>query len=193
MPHARHYSLLLAPWLLGCAAKPASGTDSAASRAVGQPESELLRGCTPTGPERCFNAVDDNCNGLLEEGCGIHGGIVQIVIAWDKPKADVDLNVIDPNGELIQTGKRARSGLVKERDCPGKGRSGCDGHNLENVYYPKTEPPRGPYKAIIVLERLGGESPPVNVAFAARLGNRTYSQYFELNDLEQEHTISLHL
>ena len=43
----------------------------------------LERACTPSGPELCFNARDDNCNGIIDEGCGVSTGLVQFVIAWD--------------------------------------------------------------------------------------------------------------
>src|SRR5256885_1157700 len=51
----------------------------------------LTEACVPTGPERCFDARDDNCNGIIDEGCGVASGLVQFVIAWDAPGADVDL------------------------------------------------------------------------------------------------------
>src|SRR5688572_2583462 len=89
--------------------------------------------CASLGYEICFNAQDDNCNGVAEEGCGIPTGVIQFLIAWDGAKADVDLNVVDPNGELIEGGKVSKSGLVKERDCPGR-RQECRGKNLENVF-----------------------------------------------------------
>src|SRR5688572_32877815 len=35
-----------------------------------QPSLRALEPCLPQGYEVCFNALDDNCNGALEEGCG---------------------------------------------------------------------------------------------------------------------------
>src|SRR5262249_54835880 len=55
----------------------------------------VTAGCTPTGPELCFNANDDNCNGLIDEGCGPSTGVLQFTIAWGDSPADVDLSVID--------------------------------------------------------------------------------------------------
>ena len=81
----------------------------------------------------CANAADDNQNGLIDEGCGLSLGLVQFLAGWSAAKADVDLRVVDPNGELIEVGRVARSGLTKDRDCPGRGTE-CQGKNLENVY-----------------------------------------------------------
>src|SRR5687767_6998887 len=36
----------------------------------------LETACTPTGVEVCFDARDNNCNGVLEEGCGLRTGIL---------------------------------------------------------------------------------------------------------------------
>ena len=143
--------------------------------------------CTPTGPELCFNATDDNCNGIIDEGCGVHTGLVQFVIAWDEPRADVDLRVFDPSGELVEVGRPAQSGLVKERDCPGRNNE-CHGQNFENVYLSEGDgdPPRGQYRARVRLEALGGENPPIRVAFGARIGPKTYSASLSLDAPEAE-------
>ena len=107
----------------GPSAGPAkSGTASTLTpQRIGAPPGvSIVSACTPSGPELCFNAADDNCNGIIDEGCGLHTGLVQFAIAWDEPRADVDLRVFDPSGELVEVGRPARSGLVKERDCPGR-------------------------------------------------------------------------
>src|SRR5687767_1469645 len=61
----------------------------------------LTSACTPTGPELCFNANDDNCNGLIDEGCGVGTGVLQFMIAWGDSPADVDIVVIDPTGAKV--------------------------------------------------------------------------------------------
>ncbi len=150
------------------------------------------RACTPTGPELCFNAVDDNCNGIIDEGCGVQTGLVQFVIAWDQPTADVDLNVTDPNGELVEVGRVAKSGMVKERDCPGR-RNDCHGQNTENVYLEEGDPVRGKYQVRVRLEKLGAESPPIKVRLGARVGPKTYSAELELNKPEDEREVDFTL
>ena len=57
-------ALLAAP-SLSCidAAAPPKELDVSLSEGAG-----LESTCTPTGPEICFNAKDDNCNGVIDEG-----------------------------------------------------------------------------------------------------------------------------
>src|ERR1700733_1512749 len=75
-------SVILAPGVLGalgvlslsCASTvrakgPAS--DVVTANLVAPAGVTLAQACTPTGPELCFNAVDDNCNGVIDEGCGL--------------------------------------------------------------------------------------------------------------------------
>jgi tRNA (guanosine-2'-O-)-methyltransferase len=133
----------------------------------------LSKGCSPAGPERCFNAIDDNCNGIVDEGCGVNTGLLQFVAAWDKPSADVDLDVTDPNGELAEVERASESGLVKENDCPGQNNE-CHGQNLENVFLEGNNVTRGAYRVRIRLEQLGSEDPPVEVTLGARVGPKTY-------------------
>jgi tRNA (guanosine-2'-O-)-methyltransferase len=127
----------------------------------------------PGGPEECLNARDDDGNGLIDEGCGVPTGLVQFVIAWDAPTADVDLLVTDPKGELADVGRPTSSGLVKERDCPGR-RDECRGKNFENVYLEKDEAKRGTYKVSVRLEQLEDEDVPIRVTLGARVGPKIY-------------------
>jgi tRNA (guanosine-2'-O-)-methyltransferase len=181
---------------LGACGRPAAGPEvegASGPTVLGTvPASLAQKVCSPTGPELCFNATDDNCNGIIDEGCGLHTGLVQFAIAWDEPRADVDLRVFDPNGELVEVGRPARSGLVKERDCPGRNNE-CRGQNFENVYLGEGEPLRGEYRARIRLEALGGENPPIRVAFGARVGPKTYSATVTLDAPEAEQELIFRL
>lgn len=142
------------------------------------------RATVSTAAEICGNAVDDNGNGLAEEGCGIPGGLVGFVAAWDEPTADVDLRVIDPSGELAETGRPTGSGLVKERDCPGRDGE-CRSRNIENVYLERGEILRGDYRVHLRLVSIGGEEPPIEVRFAARLGQKSYGAVVSLRRVEE--------
>lgn len=150
------------------------------------------RATVTTAAETCGNAVDDNGNGLAEEGCGIPGGLVGFVAAWDEPTADVDLRVIDPNGELAETGRSTGSGLVKERDCPGRDDE-CRSRNVENVYLERGEILRGDYRVHLRLVSIGGEEPPIEVRFAARLGQKSYGAVVSLRRVEESWEVVLRL
>jgi tRNA (guanosine-2'-O-)-methyltransferase len=178
------FSLLLA----ACGARPPARPLALAPEAGG--EAPLGAATTPTSPEVCGNAVDDNQNGLIDEGCGLSLGLVQFLAGWGASKADVDLRVVDPNGELIEVGRVARSGLTKDRDCPGRGTE-CQGANLENVYLAEGEPLKGEYRLRVRLESLGGESPPIRVTLGTRLGPITHSYEVELETPESEREIRL--
>lgn len=157
------------------------------------PEVRRLEPCVSLGYEVCFNALDDNCNGALEEGCGTPAGVVQFMIAWDAPRADVDLNVTDPNGELIETGRVAKSGLLKGRDCPGR-RQECGGVNLENVFLEGNKAPtRGNYRVSVTLESLSGDAAPVWVTLSSRLGPKSYAFEILLGKPEDERHVDLAL
>lgn len=173
------------------AAAPAVDVRPRASDAWPEREVVRIEHCTSLGYEVCFNAHDDNCNGVPDEGCGIPTGVIQFMIAWQSSKADVDLNVVDPNGELIEGGRVSKSGLVKERDCPGR-RQECRGQNLENVFLEGTyKPLRGTYRVSVSLEELDGEQPPIWVTLSSRLGFQSYSYEMALVEAEDERKLEL--
>ncbi len=180
--------------LASCAGPHAEGSGGGLRvlRLEATPGAVIQEACTPTGPEACFNARDDNCNGIIDEGCGVNTGLVQFAAAWDAPGADVDLQVTDPSGELVEVGRTTQSGLVKDRDCPGK-RKECHGQNMENVYLEDGDPPRGVYRMRLRLESLGGDNPPVRVTVGARVGPKTYSLELELDRVGAERELVLEL
>ncbi len=165
-------------WLLGgCAARlPAKIAPAAVvttSNLAPPAGTTLSEACTPTGPELCFNAMDDNCNGVIDEGCGLQTGLLQFVIAWGTSPADVNLMVVTPQDERVpdERTRSTASGFHLDRDCPGE--EGCSGQNVENIYFDGAEPPRGRYTVYITLADLHGTEPPVRVRFGARLGARS--------------------
>lgn len=157
------------------------------------PGVDLEQTCVTTGPELCFDARDNNCNGLLEEGCGVKPGVLQLVAAWAESEADVDLLVTDPNSELVRSGNVTAAGLTKEKDCPGSDRQ-CHGQNLENVYLEQdAEPQRGLYRVVLRLEKSNGAPLPLKVHLAARIGPRVYGLSVELGAQGEEKVLSFRL
>lgn len=173
---------------LACSATPASSPSP--SRAA--LSTEPVAGCIVAGPEICFNAKDDNCNGLIDEGCGLDSGIVQFAIAWEESEADVDLEVTDPAGRLVEVGG-AEGGLSKDRDCPGK-EDACRGINLENVVSIQgEEPQRGKYLVKVRLEQWKQLEHPVRVNLGARLGPKHFAAEIVLQREKQERRFELEL
>lgn len=135
--------------------------------------------CTPTGVEMCFDATDNNCNGVLDEGCGLHTGILQFTIAWEETEADVDLNVYDTSGELARVGEPTLDGLTKDRDCP-RMNGECQGQNVENVFLSEGDPKRGRYRVVVRLDKLNGATAPLKVRLGVRVGQRSYGMAMSL-------------
>jgi tRNA (guanosine-2'-O-)-methyltransferase len=155
-----------------------------ATNLVASPGVTLVEACTPTGPELCFNAVDDNCNGIIDEGCGEPTGPLQFTIAWASPTPDVNLIVVTPAGERVPSERShsTASGFHLDHDCPAD--DGCNGQNEEDIYFDGIsglEPPRGHYTVEIVLVDLHGGDAPVKVRFGARLGPRVVGFDVELS------------
>ncbi len=139
----------------------------------------VTAGCTPTGPELCFNANDDNCNGVIDEGCGVGTGVLQFMIAWGDSPANVDLVVVEPSGERVTKGNRStNAGLQLEKDCPD---DGCHQQNVENVYFAGHEPMRGRYVVEVRLVDPRGAELPVKVHLSARVGSRTWAMDLALS------------
>jgi hypothetical protein len=139
----------------------------------------VTAGCTPTGPELCFNANDDNCNGIIDEGCGIATGVLQFVVAWGDSPADIDLSVVDPNGARItKATPNPTSGLQSEKNCPD---DGCHQQNAENIYFDGNEPLRGRYLVEVKLVDPRGAELPVKAHFSARVGSRTWAMDLALS------------
>jgi tRNA (guanosine-2'-O-)-methyltransferase len=142
----------------------------------------LTLACTPTGPELCFDATDNNCNGILDEGCGVDTGPLQFAIAWPEG-SDVDLEVYDPAGNLAKAGERVEGALAKDRDC-GRPQSSCHGQNMENVYFVGARPPAGRYRIEIKLDKAEEVRMPVKVRFGGRIGGKTFALDVEIASAE---------
>jgi len=152
----------------------------------------LETACTPTSFEICFDAIDNNCNGVIDEGCGLRTGVLQFTIAWPEPTADVDLNVSGPDGNLARYDEPTDSGLLKDRDCPGADNQ-CRGQNVENVFLAEGRPRRGRYRVVVRLEQPGEATGPIRVRLSARVGQRHFSSVVELAARNDQHELEFTL
>jgi hypothetical protein len=145
----------------------------------------LSEACTPTGPELCFNATDDNCNGVIDEGCGIATGPLQFTVAWGESPADVDLRVTDPSGDFVDDSHPTNGAerLRLDRDCP---KDACYGQNIENVLWGGLDPPRGSYSVDVFLDDLHGATLPITIRFGARIGSRSYGTDLTLDSKDDK-------
>ena len=104
--------------------------------------------CTHEATETC-NALDDNCNGIVDEGCPYASDPqgVQITVAWNTG-ADIDLYVRDPSGEMVFYNEEARRSPVGgSLDHPARGQCRPEQEitNVESAHWPAPAP-NGPYK-----------------------------------------------
>ncbi len=183
-------------WLLfsiGCGSATKPSTPAAPAAPPNFPEWVHGPVCVPSGVEVCFNARDDNCNGSIDEGCGLTSGLLQFVAAWPEPDVDIDLEVTDPEGQLVELRRVSESGLFKERDCPGRDGE-CRGVNLENVVLQSNEPMRrGTYVVRVRLENLADVEDPIRVHLSARLGPKQFAVAFDLQEEKEERQFELTL
>jgi tRNA (guanosine-2'-O-)-methyltransferase len=186
--------LLLAYALLACDgdAPPRSAVDVRVvdARDVRADGMALVMSCTPSGPERCFDGIDDNCNGLIDEGCGVPAGTLQFVLAWGDSPADLEIALVDPNGNRISETQRTRAGFVFHRDCP---KQACFGQNLEVITFDGNDPPKGYYVVEVRMNDLGGAPLPVRARLGARVGSRSFGADIVLDAQRDRRTLMFQL
>ena len=184
----------VAALVVACSAPPSRPAEPSLElrKFAGPPDVVLDVACTPTGLETCFDAIDNNCNGAIDEGCGVRTGIIQFSIAWNDPTADVDLVVTDPSGDVARARETTETGLVKDRDCPGEADE-CQGQNTENVVLVHREVPRGTFRVLVRWNRLGEARPPLRVRVGARVGQRSYATVLELEGVGAERLMTFEL
>lgn len=133
--------------------RAAPGEDEAAASSPDELEARFSPGadaealeveCDADASEQC-NAIDDDCDGTIDEGCGYGSGPIQVTLAWDTG-ADLDLHVTDPLGETISnTHRRSGTGGRMDRDGRGRCRPGTE-LNVENVFWEVEQPLGGTYR-----------------------------------------------
>lgn len=99
--------------------------------------------------------VDVDTGGLLDRPVGSDGvskrdtgtGDVQLTLEWESD-ADLDLSVVEPNGEEIYHANRGPTSTGGELDVDANISCDNDG-SLENIYWPDSEAPSGEYTVAV--------------------------------------------
>ncbi len=139
----------------------------------------------PGAMEICGNTLDDNCNGMVNEGCTsacpngqplcgsrccaateacannicVGNGLLRFTLTWDTP-GDLDLHVVPPCGQEISfRATSACGGRLDRDDIPGTG--------PENVFW-SAAPASGPYH--ICVNPYGSRSRVTNWVLTANQG-----------------------
>jgi hypothetical protein len=101
--------------------------------------------CAYGAYETC-NALDDDCNGVIDDDCGYETGDVQVTINWNSG-ADIDLYVTDPSGSTLfynEQHKKSPIGGHLDHDARGDCRKEQKNPRIENAYWSAAK--RGTYK-----------------------------------------------
>ena len=163
--NARELSAIgLALWLCGCgsAAQPAPASPNDVQRAGSDSDHTTAHPagtvdvesdvdadapeCRSGAREQC-NALDDDCNGVIDDGCGYEAGGVQITASWNSG-ADIDLYVTDPSGGTLYYNEqhdRTQLGGHLDHSARGDCRREQQNPRVENAFWP-SPPPTGSYR-----------------------------------------------
>ncbi|MBI2394339.1 MAG: OmpA family protein [Deltaproteobacteria bacterium] len=132
--------------------------------------------CTPSGgKDVCGNALDDDCDGEVDAGCGWSSGALQWTVSWTSDD-DLDLVVVGPDGVEVSAQNRngGASRLSLDAECSGVG---C-AHRVENVFSPReSKPASGTYRAFVVVRKAASSadaSRTIAATLGGRVGGRSY-------------------
>jgi len=102
---------------------------------AGPDVTRLELACADDAAESC-NALDDDCDGHVDEGCGYGASAVQVTATWGTG-ADVDLIVTEPDGATV--GGETATSPAGSLDRASRGACGDtpeDAARIENVSFP---------------------------------------------------------
>lgn len=142
--------------------------------------------CVPESTkELCWDGIDNNCNGEIDEGCPYQSGPLQFTVAWRFP-VDLDLHVVGPDNIEVNRYNRVSivSGLMLDKDCQGfkDGVDNCPDGKVENIFLTSSRAAmRGRYRVWVELSDSRGQIfPMIPFTFAGRVGTQVFNVRFQI-------------
>ncbi len=157
-------------------------------RAAGSTQSSSMV-CLPQPGEVCGDGIDDNCNGLVDEGCRSELTRPGFVAAWRAPGAAVEALLFEPSGELAAAAGDPEAPFEWVTSSSSLAQGGYQAFLLRAGDSIEATP--GRYRLRIVLRRMSNLPGPVRVFVTARLGSQAHHEQVELVALEQTRELEL--
>lgn len=133
--------------------------------------------CDNPREETC-NALDDDCNGIIDDDCGYGPGLMQVTAGWDTG-SDIDLYVSGPLGDTLSfqrpsTPDGARVDHIGRGDCSPN----LPNPRIENIRWVGRRPIEGIYEVEVHYwgECISGGG-PTEVTVSVAVGRRIAGQY----------------
>lgn len=138
---------------------------------------ELPRDCTNPVEESC-NALDDDCDGVIDDGCGYGTGLIQVTASWDTG-ADIDLYVTGPLGDTLSFQRpSAPSGGRLDHSGRGECAGTMPNPQVENARWVGSRPIEGVYEVEVhYWGECIGRGGPTNVTISVAVAKRVAGQY----------------